>query len=73
MLARIDLMQVRSRFKAGLFLPQSTTEKLLIERLAELGVVVERTTYPPGFSLKRRGVSNERMLQAIADLLYACG
>jgi 2-polyprenyl-6-methoxyphenol hydroxylase-like FAD-dependent oxidoreductase len=44
MLARIDLMQVRSRFKAGLFLPQSTTEKLLIERLAELGVVVERET-----------------------------
>ena len=39
----------------------------------ELGVAVERTTYPPGFSLKRRGVSNERMLQAIADLLYACG
>ncbi len=43
-LARIDLMQVRSRFKAGLFLPQSATEKLLIERLAELGVVVERET-----------------------------
>jgi len=39
----------------------------------ELGVPAERTTYPPGFSLKRRGVSQERMLQAVIDLLYACG
>ena len=39
----------------------------------ELGVAVERTTYPPGFSLKRRGVTPERMLQAVIDLLYACG
>ena len=39
----------------------------------ELGVAVERTTYPPGFSLKRRGVTPERMLQAIIELLYACG
>ncbi|MDF1522780.1 MAG: hypothetical protein P1P87_08175, partial [Trueperaceae bacterium] len=41
--------------------------------IRELGVPVERTTYPPGFSLKRRGVTSERMLRAIADLLYACG
>jgi transcription-repair coupling factor (superfamily II helicase) len=39
----------------------------------ELGVQAERTTYPPGFSLKRRGVTPERMLQAVVDLLYACG
>ncbi len=39
----------------------------------ELDVRVERTKYPPGFSLKRRGVSGERMLQAVSDLLYACG
>ena len=39
----------------------------------ELGVPAERTTYPPGFSLKRRGVSQDRMLQAVIDLLYACG
>ena len=44
LLARIDLMQVRSKFKAGLFLPQSSTEKLLLERLSEFGVVVERDT-----------------------------
>ncbi len=39
----------------------------------DLGVPVEVTKYPPGFSLKRRGVDQERMLQAVTDLLYACG
>jgi len=39
----------------------------------QVGVQVERTVYPPGFSLKRRGVSQERMLQAVIELLYACG
>jgi transcription-repair coupling factor (superfamily II helicase) len=41
--------------------------------LRELSVRIERTQYPPGFSLKRRGVDGERMLQAIGELLYACG
>jgi transcription-repair coupling factor (superfamily II helicase) len=39
----------------------------------EISVRIERTQYPPGFSLKRRGVDGERMLQAISELLYACG
>jgi transcription-repair coupling factor (superfamily II helicase) len=40
--------------------------------LRELSVSVERTQYPPRFSLKRRGVDAERMLEAISQLLYAC-
>jgi 2-polyprenyl-6-methoxyphenol hydroxylase-like FAD-dependent oxidoreductase len=41
-LARISLDQNNSRFQCSLFLPQSQTEKLLNERLAELHGSVER-------------------------------
>jgi transcription-repair coupling factor (superfamily II helicase) len=44
-----------------------------VRAVREISVRIERTQYPPGFSLKRRGVDGERMLQAISELLYACG
>jgi hypothetical protein len=53
--------------------PPAPTSTTTLGPFRELGVQVERTTYPPGFSLKRRGVTPERMLQAVVDLLYACG
>jgi transcription-repair coupling factor (superfamily II helicase) len=39
----------------------------------DLPATVERTQYPPGFSVKRRGVDGPRMLGILMDLLYACG
>ena len=44
LLADVDLDGVESRFGPGILLPQSVTEKILLERLAELGVTVERRT-----------------------------
>jgi 2-polyprenyl-6-methoxyphenol hydroxylase-like FAD-dependent oxidoreductase len=44
LIAQVDLADVPSRFGAGVLLPQSETERILIERLGELGVTVERDT-----------------------------
>ena len=33
---------------------------------------VEETRFPPGFSLKKRGLKNEDILSALTDILYVC-
>ena len=43
-LARIDLSQIPHRFNFLLVLAQSETEKILIQRLSEMGVAVEKNT-----------------------------
>lgn len=40
----VDLTGLPSRFGVGVFLPQATTERILLEHLGELGVDVERRT-----------------------------
>ena len=33
---------------------------------------IEPTRYPPGFSIKKRGLKSEQMLEAISRVLYLC-
>ncbi len=40
--------------------------------LRELSYTVEATRYPPGFSIKKRGLSEEQRLDAISRVLYLC-
>ena len=41
-------------------------------KLKALPYVVEPTRYPPGFSLKKRGLAPERIPQALTEILYLC-
>lgn len=41
--------------------------------LKSLAFSVEPTRYPPGFSIKKRGLKREDHLKAIMDVLYLCG
>lgn len=41
--------------------------------IRELPFSVEPTRYPPGFSIKKRGLAREDYLDAISRVLYACG
>ena len=41
--------------------------------IKELPYNVEPTRYPPGFSIKKRGLSEADTLQAISRVLYLCG
>ena len=39
----------------------------------ELPYTVEPTRYPPGFSLKKRGLKGDDVLAALSEILYLCG
>src|SRR5580704_10439016 len=54
--AHVRMDSVKSPYPYGLMLPQSDTERLLEERLAGLGVTVERQTEVLGFTTKEAGV-----------------
>jgi hypothetical protein len=42
-------------------------------RIKELAFAVEPTRYPPGFSIKKRGLGEgTALLGAITDVLFAC-
>jgi transcription-repair coupling factor (superfamily II helicase) len=43
------------------------------KRLKELPFSAEATRYPPGFSIKKRGLNSEALLDAISQVLYLCG
>jgi transcription-repair coupling factor (superfamily II helicase) len=42
-------------------------------RIRELPFAVEPSRYPPGFSIKKRGLPTEEIAGAISSVLYACG
>ncbi len=42
-------------------------------KLKSLSFTAEATRYPPGFSIKKRGVRGDDLLSAITDVLYLCG
>ena len=42
-------------------------------KLKSLPFTAEATRYPPGFSIKKRGVRADEILNAITDVLYLCG
>ena len=42
-------------------------------KLKNLPFTAEATRYPPGFSIKKRGVKGDDILNAITDVLYLCG
>jgi transcription-repair coupling factor (superfamily II helicase) len=42
-------------------------------RIRELPFAVEPTRYPPGFSIKKRGLAAGEIAAAISSVLYACG
>ena len=42
-------------------------------KLRDLPYSVEPTKYPPGFSLKKRGLAPEKFPQALMEILYLCG
>ncbi|MEX2535379.1 MAG: transcription-repair coupling factor [Trueperaceae bacterium] len=42
-------------------------------KVRELRFAVEPTRYPPGFSVKKRGLEAEELPGAISSVLYACG
>jgi 2-polyprenyl-6-methoxyphenol hydroxylase-like FAD-dependent oxidoreductase len=48
-IGRVSMEDVQSPYPYGLMLPQSETERLLEERLAPLGVAVERRVELAGF------------------------
>jgi transcription-repair coupling factor (superfamily II helicase) len=41
--------------------------------IKELKFSVEPTRYPPGFSIKKRGLNSESLLDAISQVLFLCG
>lgn len=41
--------------------------------LKRLPYAVEPTRYPPGFSLKKRGLKPDELLRALSEVLYLCG
>ncbi|MDZ7706062.1 MAG: transcription-repair coupling factor [Trueperaceae bacterium] len=43
-----------------------------VRKLRNLPYTVEPTRYPPGFSLKKRGLSPEKILDALTEILYLC-
>jgi transcription-repair coupling factor (superfamily II helicase) len=43
------------------------------KRLKELPFTAEPTRYPPGFSIKKRGLNSEALVDAISQVLYLCG
>lgn len=43
------------------------------KKLKELRYQVEPTRYPPGFSLKKRGLEKDAILGALQEILYLCG
>ena len=42
-------------------------------KLKSLPFTAEATRYPPGFSIKKRGIKGDALLNAITDVLYLCG
>ena len=42
-------------------------------KLKSLPFTAEATRYPPGFSIKKRGIKGDELLNAITDVLYLCG
>ena len=57
-LAHVDFDEIESPFPFALGLPQSETERLLEERLAALGILVERKTELTEFEQREDGVSS---------------
>jgi 2-polyprenyl-6-methoxyphenol hydroxylase-like FAD-dependent oxidoreductase len=55
-IGRVSMRDVRSRYPYGLMLPQSETERLLEERLRDLGVAVEREVELASFKAGADGV-----------------
>jgi 2-polyprenyl-6-methoxyphenol hydroxylase-like FAD-dependent oxidoreductase len=56
LLGDITLHAANSRYQSALMIPQSETERLLEERLAELGVTVERLVELTSFTVSDTGV-----------------
>ncbi len=42
-------------------------------KLKALPFTAEATRYPPGFSIKKRGIKGDDILSAVTDVLYLCG
>lgn len=42
-------------------------------KLKALPFTAEATRYPPGFSIKKRGIKGDEILNAITEVLYLCG
>ncbi len=55
-IGRVDMESIKSPFPFGLMLPQSETERLLEERLRDLGVAVERQVELTSFKTGSDGV-----------------
>jgi 2-polyprenyl-6-methoxyphenol hydroxylase-like FAD-dependent oxidoreductase len=58
-IGRVDMGSVNSPYPYALMLPQSETERLLEERLLELGAPVEREVELSGFTQRAEGVDAE--------------
>lgn len=77
-IGRVTMDSVRSPHPYGLMIPQSETERLLEERLENLGVSVERQVEVLGFKETERGVeatlrySDGREGTAASDWLLGC-
>ncbi len=41
--------------------------------LKKLPQSIEVTSYPPGFSIKKRGIKQEDLIKVLSDVLYLCG
>jgi 2-polyprenyl-6-methoxyphenol hydroxylase-like FAD-dependent oxidoreductase len=77
-IGRIDLSHIATPYPYALMLPQSDTERLLAERLAEFGVTVERAVEMTRIELRDDGVeatlthAGGREEQVAADWLVGC-
>jgi 2-polyprenyl-6-methoxyphenol hydroxylase-like FAD-dependent oxidoreductase len=78
LMGHVTMDSVKSPFPYGLMLPQSETERLLEERLAGLGVTIERQTEVLGFTAQQSAVeatlrnSDGHKETVIADWLLGC-
>lgn len=77
-IGHVDMGSVNSPYPFAVMIPQSETERLLEERLAELGVTVERSVEVSAMSQQADGVaatlihSDGRQEQVEADWLVGC-
>jgi 2-polyprenyl-6-methoxyphenol hydroxylase-like FAD-dependent oxidoreductase len=56
LMGRVSMDSVKSPYPYGLMLPQSETERLLEERLASLGITIERNTEVLGYKTIEDGI-----------------
>jgi 2-polyprenyl-6-methoxyphenol hydroxylase-like FAD-dependent oxidoreductase len=78
LMGRVTMDSVKSPYPFGLMLPQSETERLLEERLSDLGVRVDREVEVTGFTKHEKGVeavlrhADGREETVSADWLVGC-